>query len=133
MSSAAAPIAIVISDTLPAGLKVPAGLSGAEIVGKLEAKGIAETIELKCSLEEMQRREVSCSTLNTTQSIRPYQELNLVIPVEVAAGASTGEQNTVSVTGGEGTGGAERPRSLACPEDHDQRPHRRRSAFKSMN
>ena len=100
---------IVISDALPAGLKVPAGLSGAEIVGKLEAKGIAETIELKCSLEEMQRREVSCTTLNTTQSVRPYQELNLVIPVEVAAGASTGEQNTVSLTGGEDPAGGEVP------------------------
>ena len=98
---------IVISDALPAGLKVPGGLTAAQIVGKLEAKGIAETIDLKCSLEEMQRREVSCSTLTTTQPIRPYQQLNLVIPVEVLAGASSAEQNTVSVTGGQDTGGAE--------------------------
>ena len=97
---------VIITDRLPAGLEVPSTMTAAEVVGRLEANDRSEAAsELVCAIEEAQRREVSCKTTPTTQPLAPYTQLRLTIPVEVLPEAGSGERNTVSVSGGELTGG----------------------------
>ena len=109
---------VVISDRLPAGLEIPSMVTAAEVVGRLEANDRSEAAsELVCAIEEAQRKEVSCKTTPTTQPLAPYTQLRVTIPAEVLPGASSGEQNTVSVRGGELAGGLQptppAPRSAA--------------------
>ncbi len=107
-----------ISDTLPGNLQVRAGVSAGMIEGKLEANERTEAAStLVCAIEETHRKEVSCETTSTTQPVAPFTELKVVIPVELLPGAATGEQNTVSVSGGELLGGG-----LAPPGPALERP-----------
>lgn len=99
-----------ITDKLPAHLRVPSALTAAAIEGKLEANDRSEAAsQLECSIEEPDRKEVSCKTKPTTQLIAPYTELKIIAPVEVQAGAASGEENIVAVGGGEVAGGGELP------------------------
>ena len=101
---------VTVTDRLPAGLQVPASVTAAAIEGKLEANDRSEAASrLECAIEEPKRKEVSCKTTASTQPLAPYTQLRVVIPVEVLSGAATGEQNTVSVAGGETEGGTEFP------------------------
>jgi hypothetical protein len=93
---------LTITDRLPAGLQVPAG---APIQGLISVPGaLAEQALEECTVEEPERREVVCKTASAAQPLAPYRELKAVIPVTMAADAASGEQNTVSVNGGEGEG-----------------------------
>ncbi len=99
---------VVITDRLPGQLQVPATVTTVGIVGRLEANNRSEAAsKLVCAIEEVQRKEVSCQTTVSTQPLAPYTQLRVTIPVETGPGASTGEKNTVSVTGGELAGGQE--------------------------
>ena len=101
---------VTITDRLPGALAVPGGLAASAIEGKLEANDRSEAASgLECSIEEAHRKEVSCKTKATTQPLAPYTQLRVVIPVEVTPGAASGEQNTVSVSGGETPSGEEFP------------------------
>ena len=109
---------VTITDRLPARLRVPASVSASQIEGRLEANERFDPASmLECTIEEPARREVSCKSRSTTQPLAPYTQLRVVVPVEVLSGAATGEQNTVSVTGGETEGGQESspPAPLARP------------------
>jgi hypothetical protein len=93
---------VILSDRLPAGLRVPQGVSAGQIEGKLEANDRSEAASLlDCAIQEPQRTEVSCQSISTTQPLAPFSQLRMTIPVEVGSGASSGEQNTVSIAGGE--------------------------------
>ena len=95
---------VVISDRLPAHLRVPAG---AQIEGKLEASDRSEAASaLDCTVEEPARKTVSCETGASTQPIVPYSQLRVTIPVETGAEALSGEENTVTLSGGEAGGEA---------------------------
>ena len=97
---------VILSDTLPAHVRVSAGVSAGMIEAKLEAPERTEARSyLHCSIEEPARKQIACQTIDTTQPLAPYTELKIVIPVELEAGAASGEQNTVSVSGGEPAGG----------------------------
>ena len=97
-----------LTDRLPANLQVPSSVPASAIEGKLEVFKASEAEStLECTLEEAQRKEISCQTAPTTRAIAPYHELKIVIPVEVATGAATGEENVVSVSGGELPSGQE--------------------------
>jgi hypothetical protein len=107
---------VTLTDKLPAGLQILAGVEAGAIEAKLEARHPlpSETL-LQCAIEEPGRREVSCQTTTATAPIDPYQELKITIPVKILAGASSTEQNTVSLTGGETGGNAAPPAALAAP------------------
>ena len=101
---------VQITDRLPAGLQVPVALAASAIEGKLEANERLEAASrLECAIEEAHRKEVSCKTRSTTQPVPPYTALRVTIPVEASAGAASGEENTVSVSGGETQAGEEPP------------------------
>lgn len=101
---------VVISDRLPAGLRLPAALAASQVEAKLEANDRSEAAsELECAIEEPARRSVSCKTTASTQPLAPFTQLRVVIPVEVTPAAANGEQNTVEVSGGETVGGQEFP------------------------
>ena len=96
---------VVLTDVLPAGLRVPMVLP-APIEGKLEANDRSEAAStLECKVAEPGRRQVSCSTTSSTQPIAPFAQLRVSVPVEVLAGAVSGEADEVSVQGGEPAGG----------------------------
>jgi hypothetical protein len=116
---------VTISDRLPAGLQVPDGLTGADIEGKLEANTRTEaTSKLNCSIEETHRKEVSCQSTPSTQPLAPFTQLRMVTPVQVEPGATSGEQMTVSVTGGETANGqlVSAPPTLNTPITVSHRP-----------
>ncbi len=101
---------VTLSDRLPGHLRVSTGVAAGAIEAKLEAPERTEAKSyLHCSIEEPARKEISCQTTVTTQPLAPYTELKIVIPVELEGGAASGEQNTVSVAGGEDPGGGEPP------------------------
>ncbi len=90
---------VTIADTLPAGLQVPVG---AVVQGSISVPGSTAEQSLEgCTVTEPQRREVLCKTGSAAQPLAPYHGLKMVIPVQVAANAANGEQNTVSLSGGE--------------------------------
>jgi hypothetical protein len=96
---------VTISDRLPGGLRLPAALAATGIEGKFEANDRSEAAsELECSIAEPDRREVSCKTGAATEPLAPYTQLRVVMPVEVTPGAASGEEDTVSVSGGEAIG-----------------------------
>ncbi len=98
--------AVILTDTLPAHLRVSTGVSASMIEAKLEAPERSEARSfLRCTIEEPARKQIACETIGTTQPLAPYTELKIVIPVELEAGAAGGEENTVSLSGGEGEGG----------------------------
>jgi hypothetical protein len=94
---------VVITDRLPPGLRVATGVGASAINGRLEAyvRQPESASRLECSIEEPGRREVSCHTTVTTQPVGPFTQLRVTIPVEVLGAAESGEQNTVSISGGE--------------------------------
>ena len=93
---------VSITDTLPAGLQVPAG---ATVQGNISVPGSTAEQSLEaCTVTEPQRREVLCKTASSAQPLAPYHGLKSVIPVQVAASAASGEQNTVTLRGGEAEG-----------------------------
>ena len=93
---------LTITDALPAGLQVP---SGAVVQGTISVPGsTAEQSLEQCTVTEPERREVICKTANAAQPLAAYHELKMVVPVQVAAGASSAEQNTVTFSGGEAEG-----------------------------
>ncbi len=101
---------VVITDKLPSDLEIPESLSASQIEGKLEANNRLEAAsELVCSVEEAERKEVSCETTSMTQPLAPFTQLRVTIPVEARGGASSGEQNSVEVSGGEAPGGGGGP------------------------
>jgi hypothetical protein len=105
---------LVITDTLPAGLQVPVG---AVVQGAISVPGSSaeESLE-QCSVTEPERRVVICETASPAQPLAPYHQLKMVVPIQIAAGASSGEQNTVSLSGGEAEGApATAPEPLEQP------------------
>jgi hypothetical protein len=109
---------VTVTDTLPAHLQVPSSVSGKAIVGKLETYNPLEaTNALECAIQEPQRKQVSCKTRTTTKPIAPYTELKVTIPVEVSSEASTGEQNTVRVSGGEPEASSELDRPVTVKDE----------------
>ncbi len=94
---------VVLSDRLPSHVQISAG---GIVEGKLEASDRSEAAStLACSVEEAQRQEVQCKTVSTTQPVAAFTQLRVVIPVEAQLGALSGEQNFVTVSGGESTSG----------------------------
>ena len=93
---------VTITDTLPAGLQVPAS---AVVQGTISVPGSSaeESLE-QCAVTEPERREVTCKTASPAQPLAPYHELKMLIPVQVGADASSGEENAVTVGGGEAEG-----------------------------
>jgi hypothetical protein len=79
--------AVVIADSLPAGLKA-LGIAGVQ--PKLGGSA-TETVALSCSLEHL--------TCETNTSLAPFDLLEVRIRVKVLATAETGERNEVSVSG----------------------------------
>jgi hypothetical protein len=103
LGSGAGPVRI--TDKLPGELQVPESVSASQIEGRLEANDGSQAVnELACAIQEPQRKEVSCETTSTTQPLAPFTQLRVTIPVEAKPGASSGEQNTVSLAGGEAAG-----------------------------
>jgi hypothetical protein len=100
--SATDPLRIV--DRLPVGLRVPVG--GAIQAGIGVPGSIGEQRLETCTVEEPERQLVSCQTASAAQPLAAYRELKVVIPVQVAPDATSTEQNTVSVSGGEAGSGA---------------------------
>ena len=101
---------VTLTDSLPAHVRVSTAVSAAMIEAKLEAPERTEARSyLHCSIEEPARKRIACQTISTTQPLAPYTELKIVIPVELEPGAAGGEQNTVSVSGGEPAGGGPEP------------------------
>jgi hypothetical protein len=96
-----------ITDTLPAGLHVPAG---AVVQGTISVPGSSAEEGLEqCTVTEPERREVACKTASAAQPLAPYHQLKIVVPVEIAADAASGEQNTVTLGGGEADGAPSPP------------------------
>jgi hypothetical protein len=95
--------AVTLTDKLPAHLRVPPTVQASAIEGQLETSERSEgaSFKLVCAIEEAQRKDVSCETTASTQALAPYTQLRITIPVEVAAEATSGEMNTVSLSGGE--------------------------------
>lgn len=77
----------VISDTLPAGLRAK-GIAGRE---PKYGGAFGETVALTCSLEHL-----SCETPGP---VAPYDAIEVRIAVEALPGSSSGETNTLSVSG----------------------------------
>lgn len=108
--SAAHPLKLI--DRLPAGLEVPAGVTGAMIANDetgesmIEVYGheAAEKLE-SCTVEEAHRREVTCMVSQAAQALASYGEMSMRFPVTVLPGAASGEANEVEVVGGEAGGG----------------------------
>ncbi len=101
---------VTLTDSLPAHVRVSMGVSAGMIEAKLEAPERTEASSyLHCSIEEPARKQIACQTISTTQPLAPYTELKIVIPVELEPGAAGGEQNTVSLSGGEPAGGGTEP------------------------
>ena len=97
---------VTLTDALPTHVRVSSGVSAGMIEAKLEAPERSEARSfLRCTIEEPARKQIACATVGTTEPLAPYTELKIVIPVELEAGAASGEQNTVSVSGGEPAGG----------------------------
>ncbi len=105
LTNGAAPLRI--TDRLPAGLRVPDGAAPYRAV--LHAHRSPAETALECSVGEPQRKEVTCSSTSSTVAAAPYRVVEVEIPIEVAEGASSGEQNTVLVSGGETLHGATTP------------------------
>ena len=126
---------VTLSDTLPAHLRVSEGVSASMIEAKLEAPERSEARSfLRCTIEEPARKQIACATVGTTQPLAPYTELKIVIPVELEAGAASGEQNTVSLNGGEPAGGGpELPAPPAYSRRSPSAAKRRRSASNATN
>ena len=101
IASEAHPIAI--TDALPT------GLTATKITGK---SNFPEELPMSCSLEAL-----SCTYTNT-ESILPYQRLEVTITVKVAPGPVAEEENTVSVQGG----GAPTPPPLSRPLEISAQP-----------
>ena len=110
--SAAHPI--TITDMLPAGLQVA---FGAVVQGSISVPGsTAEQSLEQCTVTEPDRGEIRCKTANPAQPLAPYHELKMVVPVQVAADAGSGEENTVGFSGGETEGAPlSPPPSLSRP------------------
>ncbi len=105
---------VTLTDTLPVHVHVSAGVSASMIEAKLEAPERSEARSfLRCTIEEPARKQIACQTISTTEPLAPFTELKIVIPVELEAGAAGGEENTVSLSGGEPEGG--RPELPAPP------------------
>ena len=102
--------AVTLTDKLPAHVRVPPTVQASAIEGQLETseRSEAASFDLVCAIEEAQRKEISCKTTSSTQPLAPYTQLRITIPVEVAAEATSGEVNTVSLSGGEPETHAER-------------------------
>ncbi len=104
---------VTITDRLPGELKVPANAlqrpSGG-LEGVLWAYGAGGArADLHCEVLVAARKEVTCSTTSQTVPVAPYHRLQVEIPVEVGSAATSGEVNTVGVTGGEAIGEAGQP------------------------
>ena len=96
---------VVLTDRLPSHVQVSAG---GVVEGKLEASDRSEAAStLACTVEEAQGTEVQCRTVSTTQPVAAFTQLRVVIPVEAQPGAVSGEQNTVTISGGQSPSGEE--------------------------
>ncbi len=84
---------VKIVDTLPAGLKAVGIAAVAPKLGGLNPIGANATFPLSCSLASL-----TC-TLNST--LAAYNHIEMRIKVKVEANARSGEENGVSVTGGD--------------------------------
>lgn len=99
---------VTITDQLPARFEVSAGVTASTIAARVISSEKTNS-SLTCQIEDPGRHELSCTTMNTTQSIRPFSELKMLIPITADHEATNGEQNTISVTGGETPAGQELP------------------------
>jgi hypothetical protein len=95
---------VTITDTLPPELTVSANalervIGGLE--GQLWVHSSGTQIELECKVAEPARKVVTCTSTAQLLPITPYHRLEVEIPVEVGANASSVEENQVSVSGGE--------------------------------
>jgi hypothetical protein len=88
---------IVVSDTLPAGLRATA-VSGASEGGGIE-NGVKNDGPLACPTPPVTISPIECVF---EKSVRPYETLTVTVEVEAGAPAS-GLSNDVSVAGGEAT------------------------------
>jgi hypothetical protein len=77
---------VTIADTLPAGFKA--------VSISAQASGVGTPV--KCVLASL--------TCTLAAAVPPYSQIELRIGVEVAAGAQSGEENVVSISGGEAPG-----------------------------
>jgi hypothetical protein len=85
---------VIFKDVLPKGLKAT-GVAGT----KPYKEGAFNKRELlPCSLAE--KEGVQTATCTLSQPLAPYDQLEMRISVEVQEGASSGEQNEVSISGG---------------------------------
>jgi uncharacterized repeat protein (TIGR01451 family) len=98
---------VKVTDVLPAGLTATAisGLAGVE-----ETRG-----ELSCTLVSLQ-----CKFTGT--KLTPYEQLEILIKVKVSETAHSGEENTVSVVGGEASGVTVRAPVTVSKEPGEQTP-----------
>lgn len=109
---------LTITDELPTGLKLAAALKlptneeSGNVTPYLWIPG-GSRATLKCTVESA--KQLSCNTeapwsgAEPVSSVTPYDRVELTIPVEVEIGAASGEQNTVTVSGGQAPGGAPGP------------------------
>ena len=119
-----------IGDANVSGAKTPVTFKDV-LPASLEATGIVATKPFKeGNFQEREALPCSLETLSCTLSnelapfdeLAPYDQLEMRISVKVKAGAKTGEQNEVSISGGQ------RPALLGQERDHGQlssRPLRR--------
>ena len=96
--SAAHPL--TITDTLPPVWRSPRARRSK---ARSACPAAAEQSLEECAIET-ERRKVTCRTASAAQPLAAYRELKMRFPVTVAAGATSGEQNTVTVSGGEAEG-----------------------------
>jgi hypothetical protein len=87
--------AAVSGATVPVAItdKLPPGLTATGISGIAGVRGFRGSLE--CSLPSL-----TCSFAGS-ELLPPYEQLEVVITVKIAAGASSGEQNEATVAGGE--------------------------------
>jgi len=95
--------AVTINDTLPAGLRPT------HVVGRLGHSAVnekGEQIELNCPQPASGEQTVTCTY---GEKLLPYELLEVRITVEVQGSAASGEQNDVTISGGEGPSGVAPP------------------------
>ncbi len=103
-----------ITDTLPAGVKAVAvgGFAGAENTDSTTSRGAAQCPSAR------ELKEGAALACTFTGVLPPYEQIRIVISVVVEEGASSGEVNQASVSGG----GAAQGASVARPVTIDEVP-----------
>jgi hypothetical protein len=98
---------VVVRDVLPAGLKVTGvveGVAGEKRTldreqGPLECVKVSAQV-VQCSFEGVYQSDGPQHKAGEDRRLAPYETLEVRIPVQAQPGAVSGEQSTVSVTGG---------------------------------